>query len=57
MLLLVTAHGRYGAHLNRVQHRWDRANIILAQKQTEQSCEMFPFPLGFPEHVIQLLQG
>ena len=57
MLLHMAAHGGHRAQLHHIQHRRDGAHVILAQQQPQQSQKMLRLPVGFPQHIIELLQG
>ena len=56
MLFPLAAHGTDGAHCHRIQHRRNRAHIILAQQQNKQPLKCLIAPDRFPQHIVKLLQ-
>ena len=53
----MAAHGRYRAHLHRIQHRRDGTDVILTQKQPQQPGKMLRLPVGLAQNVMQLFQS
>ena len=52
MLLLLATHRIHGTDGNRVQHRRNGANIVLTQKQGQQTDKGFRFPDSFTQHIV-----
>ena len=57
MPAFVAPQRRNRAHLHRIQYRRDGANIVPAQKQTEQPEKMLRLPMGLTQNIVHLLQS